>query len=155
MDELIKMSACEVVELLRAGDISPKELIEKAASRIEKVDLHVNALPTRCYDRAMKRAYKLATMKGKRNPKSFLYGLPIAVKDTAGVEGVRTTYGSRIFANHVPIKSDIYVSTLEANGALIIAKSNAPEFGAGANTFNDVFGDTRNPWNTSLTSGGR
>ncbi len=84
----------------------------------------------------------------------MLAGLPIAVKDLNDVAGVRTTYGSPIFADHVPERSDILVETLEDNGAIVLAKSNTPEFGHGANTFNEVFGKTRNPWNTAMTCGG-
>ena len=84
----------------------------------------------------------------------WLGGLPIAVKDLNDVAGVRTTYGSPVFSDHVPERSDIMVERLEANGAIVIGKSNTPEFGQGANMFNDVFGETRNPWNTALTCGG-
>src|SRR4029450_11339656 len=77
-----------------------------------------------------------------------------AVKCLTAVAGVRTPYGSPIYAEHVPARSDIMVERLEANGALVLGKSNTPEFGAGANTFNPVFGETRNPWNTDLTCGG-
>ena len=84
----------------------------------------------------------------------FLYGLPIIVKDLTAVAGVRWTEGSRIFADRIAERSDILVERLEANGAIVIAKSNTPEFGAGGNTVNDVFGHTCNPWDTRLTSGG-
>ena len=84
----------------------------------------------------------------------LLAGLPIAIKDLNDVAGVRTTYGSPIFADHVPERSDILVETLEGNGAIVLAKSNTPEFGHGANTFNEVFGKTRNPWNTDKSCGG-
>ena len=76
------------------------------------------------------------------------------MKDLNDVQGVRTTYGSPLFAEHIPDGSDAMVEILEENGGIVIAKSNAPEFGHGANTFNDVFGKTRNPWNTGLTCGG-
>jgi amidase len=83
-----------------------------------------------------------------------LHGLPIAVKDLNAVEGVRWTDGSRVFADRIAERSDIMVETLEENGALVIAKSNTPEFGAGGTTVNDVFGSTLNPWNTRYTCGG-
>ena len=84
----------------------------------------------------------------------WLGGLPVAIKDLADVAGVRTTYGSPIFRDHVPTRSHPVVERIERKGGVIIAKSNTPEFGAGGSTFNEVFGRTRNPWNTALTSGG-
>ena len=86
--------------------------------------------------------------------RGLLAGLPVPVKDLTEVAGVRTTYGSRLRENFVPEQSDILVETLEANGAVVYAKSNTPEFGAGGNTFNDVFGATRNPHDLRLTAGG-
>jgi amidase len=86
--------------------------------------------------------------------RGMLAGLPIAVKDLNDVAGLRTTYGSPIFADNVPTRSDIMVETLEGNGAIPLAMSNTPEFGAGANTFNEVFGETVNPWNTKLNAAG-
>ena len=80
--------------------------------------------------------------------------MPVPIKDLTDVAGVRTTYGSPIFKDHVPERSDILVEHLEANGAIVYAKSNTPEFGAGANTFNEVFGFTRNPWNTARSAAG-
>ena len=84
----------------------------------------------------------------------WLAGLPVAIKDLADVAGVRTTYGSPIFRDHVPTTSHPVVERIERKGGIVIAKSNTPEFGAGGSTFNEVFGRTRNPWNTSLTRGG-
>jgi amidase len=140
---------------LAAGRVSPLELVEAAIARIETVDPLVNAVPTRCFDRARARARAL--LQGEPSPagrRGWLGGLPIVVKDLADVEGVRTTYGSPIFAEHVPQQTALHVKKLEANGAIVLGKSNTPEFGAGANTFNEVFGATRNPWNTDLTCGG-
>jgi amidase len=84
----------------------------------------------------------------------WLAGLPVSIKDLVDVAGVRTTYGSPIFRDHVPTKSHPLVERIERKGGIVIAKSNTPEFGAGGSTFNEVFGRTRNPWNTSLTCGG-
>ena len=84
----------------------------------------------------------------------WLAGLPVSIKDLTDVAGVRTTYGSPIFANHVPAKSHPVVERIERKGGIVMGKSNTPEFGAGGSTFNEVFGRTRNPWNTSLTCGG-
>lgn len=150
-DELYRLSAVETCERLRAGDISPLELVEVAAARIAAIDDQLNALPTLCLERA--REHACAIMDGQR-PRGLLGGLPIAVKDLNDVAGVRTTYGSPIYADHVPERSDLMVEQLEAQGAIVIGKSNTPEFGAGASTFNEVFGRTRNPWNTGRTVGG-
>jgi len=146
-DALYKLTARAVVKALRAGEIAPVELIEASLARIAATDRMVNALPTLCAERAR----RFAAGVGRDR---LLAGLPIAVKDLVDVAGVRTTYGSPLFADHLPARSDILVETLERNGAVVIAKSNTPEFGAGANTFNEVFGATLNPWNRALTCGG-
>jgi amidase len=155
-DELIRLSATAAVAKLRAGEVSPLELIDAAEARIAAVDGAVNALPTLCLDRA--REHARALMAGRRREAEgepgWLAGLPVAIKDLTDVAGVRTTYGSPIFADHVPERSHPLVERIERRGGIVIAKSNTPEFGAGGNTFNEVFGRTRNPWNTALTCGG-
>jgi amidase len=153
--DLTRMTAQAVVQLLRRGRVSPLELIDAALARIEATDGVLNALPTLCPDRARDRARRLMESASAVAPgPGWLAGLPLAVKDLNDVAGVRTTYGSPIYAGHVPARSDILVERLEANGGIVLAKSNTPEFGAGANTFNEVFGETRNPWNAALTCGG-
>lgn len=154
MTELWTLSAHEAVDRLRAGDISPMELIEAAERRMTAVEPHVNAVPIRCFDRARDRARNLMRRRGESVPPHFLFGLPIVVKDLTAVEGVRWTEGSKAFVHRVAASSDILVHTLEANGAIVIGKTNTPEFGAGGNTTNEVFGTTLNPWNTTFTSGG-
>ena len=146
-EELYTLTARAAVEALKRGELAPLELIEASLARIAATDRAVNALPALCPERAR----RLAAAVSRDSP---LAGLPIAVKDLVDVAGVRTTYGSPLFADHVPERSDILVETLERNGAVVIAKSNTPEFGAGANTFNEVFGATLNPWNRALTCGG-
>jgi amidase len=145
--DLTSLSARAAVSALKAREVSPRELIEAALRRIEQRDGPLNALPTVCAERALARASAV-------DGQSALAGLPIAVKDLNDVAGVRTTYGSPIYADHVPERSDIMVERLEERGAIVVAKSNTPEFGAGANTFNEVFGATRNPWDRSRTCGG-
>ena len=155
MNELFRLTAREAVRLLRRKEVSPVELVRAALARIEAVDGAVNAMPTLCAERALAHARRLESARpvvGREH--AWLGGLPIAVKDLNDVEGVRTTYGSPLFADHVPDGSDAMVRTLEANGAIVIGKSNTPEFGHGANTYNEVFGKTRNPWNTAMTCGG-
>ncbi|SUZ99961.1 uncharacterized protein METZ01_LOCUS52815, partial [marine metagenome] len=123
MNMLWKQSAVDVVDLLRSGEISPVEAVQAAISRIEAVDSKTNALPIRCFDRAIKHAETLDLTIHRQNPKS-LCGLPIAVKDYNDVGGVRTTYGSPIFKDHIAERSDVTVAVLEHNGANPIAKSN-------------------------------
>ncbi|ANK79541.1 MAG: amidase [Rhizobiales bacterium NRL2] len=152
MNELIRLSASEAVARLKAGDVTPLDLIDAAAGQIAAADGAVNALPTRCLDRARDHAKRLKHPDDP--PPGYLWGLPVAIKDLTEVAGVRTTFGSPIFADHVPARSDAMVERIEARGGVVVAKANTPEFGAGAQTFNEVFGVTRNPWNTAMTPGG-
>jgi len=156
MDELFKMTAVEAVARLKRRELTPLDLVEASAKRIAEVEPAVNALPTLCLDRARDHARRL--MSGKANEAEreagWLAGLPVSIKDLTDVAGVRTTYGSPLFADHVPAKSHPLVERVERKGGIVMAKSNTPEFGAGGSTFNEVFGRTRNPWNTSLTCGG-
>ncbi len=152
---LFQLSATEAVELLRNGDVSPSEMVAASAERMEAVDGDLNALPTKCIDRAMQQAKAIeARSVAASDNRRWLAGLPVAVKDLNPVAGVRTTYGSLIYKDYIPAKSDLLVEQLEANGAIIIAKANTPEFAAGASTFNEVFGKTHNPWNTSKSVAG-
>ena len=155
-DELIRLTATEAVARLKRGDITPLELIDAAERRIAEVEPAINALPTLCFERAREHARRLMLGEGREaeGEPGWLAGLPVAIKDLADVAGVRTTYGSPIFKDHVPTTSHPLVSRIERKGGIVIAKSNTPEFGAGGSTFNEVFGRTRNPWNTALTPGG-
>ena len=155
-DELYRMTAVEAVKRLARREINPLDLVEVSARRMAEVEPAVNAMPTLCIDRA--RDHARALMAGKRceaeGEAGWLAGLPVSIKDLTDVAGVRTTYGSPIFADHVPQKSHPLVERIERKGGIVMGKSNTPEFGAGGSTFNEVFGRTRNPWNTSLTCGG-
>ncbi len=154
MTELYELTAREAVDQLRSGAVSTSELIDAALGRIEQTDGVLNALPIMCADRAREHAARLQHPDPGDTPRGYLYGLPIAIKDMKDVGGVLCTQGSPIFADRVPEKSDLLVTNLESRGGVVLAKSNTPEFAAGANTFNEVFGKTRNPWNTDLTCGG-
>lgn len=149
-DALISLTAVEAAAALSRRDVRPVELVEAAARRIEAVEPQVNALPTLCLDRAVDHARQLDAGGGH----TWLGGLPLVIKDLADVAGVRTTYGSPIYADHVPKRSAPVVVRLEEAGGVVVGKSNTPEFGAGAQTFNPVFGRTLNPWNLSKTCGG-
>ncbi|WP_407165596.1 amidase [Bradyrhizobium sp. ORS 111] len=149
---LIRETACAVVEKLKSGEVTPLDLLDVLERRIAEVDGKVNALPTLCFDRA--RNHAKALMQKPATERGLLAGLPVPIKDLTAVEGVLTTQGSPIFKDNIPAKSDLLVEHLENNGGVIYAKSNTPEFGAGANTFNEVFGPTRNPWDTSRSAAG-
>jgi amidase len=150
--QLLQSTACDIVDRLRRNDISPHDLLDALESRIAAVDNKINALPTLCFDRARRHADAL--LKKPAAERGVLAGLPVPIKDLTAVKGVRTTQGSPIFRDHIPAHSDILVEQLESNGGVIYAKSNTPEFGAGANTFNEVFGATRNPWNLTRSAAG-
>jgi len=148
MDELIRKSACDIVALLQAGEIRVEDTLDALAARIDVIEPEINALPTLC----MGRAREHAQQPNLRN--SLLAGIPVAIKDLSDVAGVKTTQGSLLYRDFVARSSNIFVLRLEANGAVIYAKSNTPEFGTGGNTFNEVFGATRNPYDTTRSAGG-
>ena len=155
MNDLIALTAQEAIQKLKLREVSPLEMIDAAVERINETNDAVNSLPTLAIERAKAHAKTLMQSRISDDiPPGYLYGLPIAVKDLKDVKGVLSTKGSPIFANHIPSKSDYLVENIEAKGGIILAKSNTPEFGAGANTFNQVFGKTRNPWDTRKTCGG-
>jgi amidase len=149
---LVRATACAIVDKLRTGEVTPLDLLDVLERRIAEVDGPVNALPTLCFDRARARARALMQM--PVGGRGLLAGIPIPIKDLTNVEDVRTTQGSPIYKDNVPARSDLLVEHLEGNGGVIYAKSNTPEFGAGANTFNEVFGATRNPWDLSRSAAG-
>ncbi|MBT5914322.1 MAG: amidase [Rhodospirillaceae bacterium] len=150
--DLIKMTAGEVVSLLKKNVVSPIELLDALEQRINEVDKEVNSLPTLCFTRARSEANKL--MQKPIEDRGILAGLPIAIKDLAPVKDVRSTWGSLIYKDFVPKRSVCLVENVETEGAIVYAKSNTPEFGAGANTFNEVFGATLNPWDTTKSCAG-
>jgi amidase len=151
-DDLYRLTALEAVRRLRSGEVTPLDLIDAVERRAAQVNGAVNALVTPAYDRAREHARRL--MKLPASERGLLAGLPVGIKDLNDVAGVRTTYGSPIFADNVPTVSDIMVETIESRGGIVVGKTNTPEFGAGANTFNPVFGETRNPWNPALNAAG-
>jgi amidase len=152
MTDLIYMTAQDIVAQLKNDAISPLELLDVLEARIAKVNPAINALPTLCFDRAREQARAL--MQKPIAERGFLAGLPVPIKDLTDVAGVRSTQGSPIFAHKIATESDILVRHLEGEGGIIYAMSNTPEFGAGAHTFNEVFGVTRNPWNLNLSASG-
>ncbi len=151
-DESWILSACEAVDRLKKGCFNPVELLDALSARVAAVDPAINALPTLCFDRA--RAICNERAAAGRPFAAPLHGLPVPIKDSYEVEGVRTTWGSLAFKDHVASRSDYAVQSIEDAGGVVYAKSNTPEFEAGANTFNAVFGRTLNPWDTSRSAAG-
>jgi amidase len=149
---LCRLTAVETVDLLKRKKVSPLELIDAAEARIAATDGAVNAMVTRTFERARQRAKDLKPP-DPATP-GWLGGLPFAVKDLNDVEGVRTTFGSPVYRDNISQRSCLFVQHMEAMGGLVVGKSNTPEFGAGAQTFNEVFGITRNPWDTRMTCAG-
>src|SRR4051794_5298442 len=113
---LTELSACEVVDLLNWGEVTPIDCLDALEARVAAVDGVVNALPTRCFDRARDQARRLMQRPG--GSRGRLAGLPVPIKDLTDVASVRTTYGSIIFADHVPESSDILVEQIEAEGGI-------------------------------------
>jgi amidase len=150
--ELVRATACTILDKLNSGEVTPLDLLDVLEKRIAEVDGKVNALPTLCFDRA--RGHARVLMKKPLGDRGLLAGMPVPIKDLTDVEGVRTTQGSPIYRDNIPARSDLLVQHLEGNGGIVYAKSNTPEFGAGANTFNEIFGATRNPWDTSRSAAG-
>ena len=140
-------SAVELRRLLAAREVSALEVLDAHIARIEKHDGVLNAVVTRCFDEAR----ELAASERLSGP---LAGLPVAHKDLTATAGLLTTYGSPLFADHVPADDSLLVARIKAAGAVTIGKTNTPEFGAGSQTFNRVFGATRNPYDASRTCGG-
>jgi amidase len=149
---LVRETANAIVDKLRNGEVTPLDLLDVLEKRIAEVDGKVNALPTLCFDRA--RTHAKSLMQKKPAERGLLAGLPIPIKDLFNVEGTLNTQGSPIFKSDISVESDLVVQNLEKSGGVVYAKSNTPEFGAGANTFNEVFGATLNPWDTSKSAAG-
>src|SRR6476660_1903207 len=145
------MPARRLARLLKARKLSAVELMRAFIARIERVNPKVNAIVTFLPEQALKAAQALDRTK---SPKGPLAGLPIAYKDNVQTRGVRTTFGSPIYKDHVPNEDHLIVERLSAAGAIMLGKTNLPEFAAGSQTFNTVFGATRNPYDPSKTCGG-
>lgn len=152
MIDVIQMTARDVLSHLNAGDFTHTELLDALEARVKAVDGDVNALPTLCFDRARAHAARIAALPATK--RGVLGGLPVPIKDLENVAGVRTTKGSLIYTDHVPSASAWLVERIESEGGIIYAKSNTPEFGAGASTYNEVFGRTHNPWNLDRSVAG-
>jgi amidase len=147
-------TATELAALVRQREVSVCELMGAHLDQIERVNPKVNAICTLVAERAMEQAAKVDGELALGAQPGPLVGLPIAIKDLEITEGIRTTFGSPIYEDFVPDQDALFVERLKAAGAIVIGKTNTPEFGAGSHTFNPVFGVTRNPYDLTRTCGG-
>lgn len=154
MTEPCDLSAVEARALIGEKKLSATELLESCIARIEAVDHAVNAMVARDYDRARAAAKEADAAVARGDALPALHGLPIGVKDLEDVAGLRTTYGSTLFRDHVPEKDQLIVAHTREAGAIVLGKTNTPEWGAGANTRNAVYGATGNPFDPSLSAAG-
>jgi amidase len=151
---LSRRTAVELASLIATRAVSPVEVLEAHLATIARVNPRLNAIVTLAADaaRVLAKQAEAAVMRGDKL--GSLHGLPVVIKDITSTAGIRTTYGSTLFRDNVPTEDAEVVRRLKAAGAIVLGKTNTPEFGAGANTFNDVFGVTRNPWNPALSPAG-
>jgi amidase len=148
------LTAVQMAGLIKRKKISAKELMTAHLRQIERVNPKVNAIVTLVADQALKKAAKADDDLARGSRLGLLHGLPVAHKDLVETAGIRTTFGSRIFKDNVPKEDAIIVQKIRDAGAILLGKTNTPEFGAGSQTFNEVFGSTKNPWDVTKTCGG-
>jgi amidase len=153
-EEICSLTAREMARSLLLGEVSAVELMEAHLTRIERVDRLVNAIVTLLPEKAMEEARAADERLGQGQPVGPLHGLPVAHKDLLPTKGIRTTFGSLVYRDFVPDRDALIVERLREAGAISVGKTNTPEFGAGSQTFNEVFGETLNPYDTTKTCGG-
>jgi amidase len=154
MNDVCFLTAREMQGQLRSKHLSCEELVEAHLQQIETVNPKVNAVITLVAEQALEQARRTDTMIAKDEPLGLLHGLPVLHKDLQETKGIRTTYGSSIYQNFIPDFDSLVVERLKNAGAITLGKTNTPEFGAGSQTFNEVFGETRNPYDLTKTCGG-
>ncbi|MBT3555283.1 MAG: amidase [Chloroflexi bacterium] len=152
--ELVFKTARQQAKLIADGEILSEELVNAHLDQIERLNPAVNAMVTMVAESALEQACEadMARMDGEEM--GPLYGLPIAIKDLQNTKGILTTQGSLIYKDFVPESDALIVERVKKAGAIVIGKSNTPEFGAGSQTFNAVFGSTKNPYDVGKTCGG-
>src|SRR5215472_246650 len=146
--------AVAIAGLLRRREVSARDVVSAHISRIEAFNPVINAIVTRTFDAGLARAAAADDAIAGGRPLGLLHGLPVAHKDLADTAGVRTTYGSPLFAANVPQRDALVVQRMKQAGAISLGKTNVPEFGAGSHTVNAVFGATRNPYDHDRSAGG-
>jgi amidase len=154
VNELCDLSAVELAARLRRKDVSAREVMAAHLERIERVNPRVNAIVTLAAERAIEDAARADDSLARGEPVGVLHGLPALHKDLVDTAGIRTTFGSRFFETNVPKRDALFVERMHSAGAITLGKTNTPEFGAGSQTFNAIFGATRNPYDLSKTCGG-
>ena len=152
--DLCMLDAVTLAAMLRRREVSAREVVSAHIARIETFDPAINAIVTRTFDRALAQAATADEAIVAGRPLGLLHGLPVAHKDLFDTAGVRTTYGSPLFASNVPQRDALVVERMERAGAISLGKTNVPEFGAGSHTVNPVFGATCNPYNHGRSAGG-
>ena len=153
-EELCELTALELAAQIRRKQVSARDVMAAHLARIERVNPRVNAIVTLVAERATASARAADEQQARGHALGVLHGLPVAHKDLVNTAGIRTTYGSPFYRDNVPTRDAMIVTRARAAGAITIGKTNTPEFGAGSNTFNTVFGATRNPYNLAKTVGG-
>jgi amidase len=153
-DELCDLDAVDLVARIRRKQVSAREVMQAHLARIARVNPKINAIVTLVAERAMAGAKAADELQAKGAVLGPLHGIPVAHKDLVRTAGIRTTLGSPMYKDFVPTEDALIVSRIRAAGAITLGKTNTPEFGAGSNTFNPVFGATLNPYNTAKTVGG-
>jgi len=151
---LCYLTATELALKIRSGEISAVETMEAHLAQIEKVNPQVNAIVTLVPELALEQARKADEKLAQGGKLGPLHGLPVAHKDLVPTKGIRTTFGSPIFQDFVPEEDALLVERIRNAGGISLGKTNTPEFGAGSQTFNQVFGVTKNPYDMSKTCGG-
>jgi amidase len=152
--ELCEMSAVDLAARLARKQVSAREVMTAHLAQIERINPKVNAIVTLVAEQAMANAAKADDAIARRGPVGVLHGLPVAHKDLVDTAGIRTTFGSPFYRDNVPTRDALIVTKIRAAGAIAVGKTNTPEFGAGSQTFNTVFGPTRNPYDVTKTCGG-
>jgi amidase len=148
------MTAIEMAAQIRRKKLSARETLDAHLKQIERVNATVNAIVTLVAEQASENARKADEAQARGAALGPLHGLPVAHKDLVETAGIRTTFGSPIFKDNVPTEDAILVERIRTAGAITIGKTNTPEFGAGSQTFNPVFGATKNPYDLTKTCGG-
>src|SRR5687767_11961568 len=148
------LSAVEMARLIRTKKLSAREALAAHLTQIERVNPKVNAIVTLVQDMAIAAAAKADEMQARGQTLGPLHGLPVAHKDLMDTRGIRTTFGSPLYKDNVPTEDDLVVERMQRAGAITIGKTNTPEFGSGSQTFNTIFGATRNPYDLTRTCGG-
>lgn len=154
MSELPNLSALEQARRVKEREVSIMELVEASIERIERLNGAVNAVCTTTFEEARRAARRAQDALDSGDAVGPLHGVPFLVKDLISTRGVRTTYGSRIYASYVPDEDDVAVERMLRAGAIMVGKTNTPEFGYQAVCDSPLFGATRNPWNLDRTTGG-